>query len=112
MESANTGNGKTFDAAWTESRHAKEEADRLAHALRRARVEWEDVLRGTMGQQPYATLAVAAGVGFVLGGGLAPGLVRTLFGTGTRMALGLALERLFTNVGSDAFNRGDYAATE
>ena len=39
MESANTGNGKTFDAAWTESRHAKEEADRLAMTLRLARTK-------------------------------------------------------------------------
>jgi hypothetical protein len=109
MESANTGNGRSFAAALDESRHAREEIDRLAEALRRARGEWESVLREHVVDQPYTALAVAAGVGFILGGGLAPGLVRTLLGTGTRMGLGLALERLFTNPAAGAFQTSDFA---
>lgn len=104
MESDNKGNGHSLSSAWSESRHAKEEADRLAEALRRARVEWEDVLRATVKQQPYATLALAAGLGYVIGGGLAPGIVRTAVGTGSRMALGLVLERLFAGPSGDAFS--------
>ena len=43
--------------------------------------------RERLQQQPYVVLAVAAGVGYVLGGGLPRGIVRRLLLTGGRVML-------------------------
>src|SRR5512143_2027221 len=43
--------------------------------------------REQLQQQPYVVLAVAAGVGYVLGGGLPRGVVRRLLLTGGRVML-------------------------
>jgi ElaB/YqjD/DUF883 family membrane-anchored ribosome-binding protein len=48
----------------------------LASSARHAAEGWEDVLRERIEQQPYAALAIAAGVGYVLGGGVPTGLFR------------------------------------
>lgn len=87
-------NGNDLSVAWNESRHAKAEADRLAEALRRARAEWEDLLRHRLKERPYATIAVAVGLGYVVGGGLAPGVIRSVVGIGGRMAAGILMQRL------------------
>lgn len=87
-------NDASVSSAMSESRHAKEEAEQLAAALRRARTEWEEALRERFRRRPYATLATAAGVGYVLGGGLVPGLLRPLAGAGTRIAFGLLLQSI------------------
>lgn len=55
---------------------------------------WQALLRDRLERQPYATLAVAAGVGYVLGGGLPTALVRVLIGMGGR----LAVERVITQL--------------
>lgn len=88
------GNGHDLTAALSESHRARMEAERLVEAIRRARVEWQSLLRQRCRQQPYATLAVAVGVGYVVGGGLAPGLIRSLAGAGSRLALGMLMQRL------------------
>jgi hypothetical protein len=48
---------------------------------------WRHLVRERLDQQPYATLAVAVGVGYVLGGGVPTGLVRMLATWGGRVAL-------------------------
>ena len=49
--------------------------------------DWEGRIRDRLTEQPYATLAVAAGFGYVLGGGLPPFLIRTLLLAGGRLAV-------------------------
>jgi hypothetical protein len=58
---------------------------------------WQALVRNRMEQRPYATLAAAAGVGYVLGGGVPTMLMRVLAGIGGRMAV----ERLFAEVVAD-----------
>jgi len=60
-------------------------ADVAGAALHAAR-GWEMLLRDQLDRQPIATLAVAAGLGYLLGGGLRSGLARTLAGMGARLA--------------------------
>jgi ElaB/YqjD/DUF883 family membrane-anchored ribosome-binding protein len=45
-------------------------------------------------ERPYVFLGVAAGVGFVLGGGLASRLGSTLLGVGSRLAASRIMEEL------------------
>jgi len=47
-------------------------------------------------ERPYVFLGVAAGIGFVLGGGLASRLGATLLGVGSRLAASRLLEGLTT----------------
>ena len=49
------------------------------------------LLRRQLERRPYATLAVAGGIGFALGGGLPPALLRVAIGIGGRLAVELAL---------------------
>jgi hypothetical protein len=83
-------------AAVSESYRAKHEAEELTASLRRARVEWEETLRDRFRQHPYATLAAAVGVGYVVGGGLVPGILRPIVGAGGRLALSLFLQNVLT----------------
>jgi hypothetical protein len=83
-----------MSSALSESRQAKEEAQRLAAALRRARVEWEEMLRDRFSRRPYATIATAVGIGYVIGGGLVPGLLRPLAGAGSRIAIAFLLQNV------------------
>lgn len=56
--------------------------------------DWRTLLRAELERQPYATLAVAAGVGYVLGGGVPPTLIRILLGVGGRLAADQLLARI------------------
>jgi hypothetical protein len=85
-----------MSSALSESRHVKEDAERLAAAVRRARIEWQETLRERFRRRPYATIATAVGIGYVIGGGLVPGLLRPLAGAGGRIAVGLLLQRLLS----------------
>src|SRR5689334_9545276 len=48
--------------------------------------ELETVVREQLTQRPYTTLAAAAGLGYVLGGGIPVALTRMMFGIGGRLA--------------------------
>jgi len=69
----------------------------LSHLAQRAGTATRDVERlctATVRAQPFAVVAAAAGIGFVLGGGLQRGLVTLLLGTGVRLAASHVGERL------------------
>lgn len=75
----------------------------LAGTVRQVTHGWQAVLRERFERQPYTTLALAAGVGYVLGGGLPTGLLRILFGVGGRLAFEQALAKFVAGgVSSDA----------
>jgi hypothetical protein len=69
-------------------------ASTRGRSLNRDLAQLEETLRDAVGEQPALTLGAAAGVGFLLGGGLPRGAITLLLGIGTRMA-GAWLEREF-----------------
>jgi ElaB/YqjD/DUF883 family membrane-anchored ribosome-binding protein len=52
------------------------------------------VVKRQLEEHPVATLGVAAGVGFVVAGGLASPAARTFVRTGARIAIGLAIRQV------------------
>jgi len=77
-----------------QSRRVRADVEGLVSAVFEARSEWEAVLRERLTQRPYVGLATAAGLGYVLGAGLSPGLIRAAFGVGTRVAFAVMARRL------------------
>ncbi len=65
----------------------RDDVTKLREDARQTFQDWEGMVRDRLAQQPYATLAVAAGFGYVLGGGLPPFLIRTLLLAGGRLAV-------------------------
>jgi len=72
----------------------RQEVSGLTSEFEDALGDLERVVRDQLTQRPYATLGAAAGLGYVLGGGLPKTLSRLLFGMGGRLALVLAAQRL------------------
>ncbi len=66
----------------------------LAAAVQDAADDLERYVTEQVHRRPYSTLGVAAGVGFVLGGGLRSRLTAVLFGAATRLAIALAAREL------------------
>jgi hypothetical protein len=66
----------------------------LAETSQRAVRGWRRYLRQRVEEQPYATVVVAAGLGYVLGGGLPTSLVRAAIGIGSRLAAERVLSRV------------------
>lgn len=77
-----------------ESGRVREEFIALTGAALHVAHGWRSVLRDRLERQPYATLALAAGVGYVLGGGLPTALVRVLIGVGGRLAVERVIAQL------------------
>jgi len=77
-----------------QSRRVREDVQELFSALFEARSELEDALRARLTERPYVGLAAAAGVGYVLGAGISPGLVRGVVGIGGRIAFAVMMRRL------------------
>jgi hypothetical protein len=79
-----------------QSKRVRADVEGLVSALFEARGEWESQLRDRLKERPYVGLATAAGLGYVLGAGVSPRLVRTVFGLGSRIALAAMMRRLAT----------------
>lgn len=62
----------------------------------------EATLRTHMDEHPYAMLAAAAGVGYVLGGGIPSRLTSLLLGIGTRVMLEVAARDLSRRLANGA----------
>lgn len=67
-------------------RRVERDAQSFAANLEGLVSDAEELVRTRLESQPYATLAIAAGAGFVLGGGLTLGVLATMARVGTRMA--------------------------
>jgi len=80
----------------------------LASAVRDLAHGCEGLLRERLEERPYATLAIAAGAGYVLGGGVPGVLLRVLFTAAGRLAIETALVRLTTQVS----NAGSVSAAD
>ena len=75
-------------------REIHHDAHALAAAVQDAADDLQRYVTEQVEQRPYTTLGVAAGVGFVLGGGLRSRLTAVLLATATRLAMALAAREL------------------
>ena len=76
------------------ARSIREDASTLVSSVDHAIGDYRLRLGASLRDRPYATLAVAAGAGFVIGGGVATSLTRFLLATGGRLVLALAMKRV------------------
>ena len=79
---------------YEQSRRVRTDLEELVSAVVDARSEWEDRLRSRLTERPYVGLAAAAGVGYVLGGGISPALLRMAVALGGRVAFAVMMRRL------------------
>lgn len=75
-------------------REAYREAQQLASTLEQALDEIGQFLRAQTERRPYASIAAATGLGYVLGGGVPLRLTGFLFGLGSRFAVEMFLREL------------------
>ena len=75
-------------------RQIRHDAATLAADVRGTAADLERYLTDQVKRRPYGTLGVAAGVGYVLGGGLSSRLTVMLVGTVTRLAAAFAVHEL------------------
>ncbi len=80
------------------SRKLEDHARSFASDLDELVSDVEEVVRGRLESDPYVTLAIAAGAGFVAGGGLTVGVLSTLARMGARMAVGAAMQGVLARV--------------
>jgi ElaB/YqjD/DUF883 family membrane-anchored ribosome-binding protein len=79
-------------------RQAEGDAHSFAANLEGLVSDAEELLRARLETQPYATLAMAAGAGFIVGGGVTLGVLTTIAGLGTRMATASMLKTTLARV--------------
>lgn len=89
------------DNPCSSTRRVAADARELADALRSASGDWSRLVQSGMRRNPYAALGVAAGVGYVLGGGLAPSALRLAANAAWRVAAGVALRNVIDAVNVD-----------
>ena len=108
---SDAGNGRAHDASSPTERHPQNprsledhgrqiqhDAEALAETLRDATDGVQRYLTAQVEERPFRTLGVAAGVGYVLGGGLSSRLTVVLLGTATRVATALVARELGSRI--------------
>ena len=80
--------GQQFGASASETR---QNAQAFASSLSNTIKEMDGAVRTVTDRNPYAALGAALGVGFILGGGIPPSLVRGVVGFAGRYALAALL---------------------
>jgi hypothetical protein len=90
-------------------REAYRDAQHLASTVEQAVDEIGQFLRDQAEERPYVSLATAAGIGYVLGGGVPSRLTGFLFGLGSRLAVEMFLREL---IGEAARHPSAAAASE
>jgi ElaB/YqjD/DUF883 family membrane-anchored ribosome-binding protein len=83
-----------FRSLGDHSRQIQHDAEALAATVQDATEGVQRYLTAQVEQRPFTTLGVAAGVGYVLGGGLSSRLTTVLLGAATRVAMTLAAREL------------------
>lgn len=91
----------------TKGQRVRQEVNGLTAELEGALGDLERVVREQLERRPYATLATASGVGWVLGGGVPVALSRILFGMGGRLALLMLAERFREGLVPSSTNAGE-----
>ena len=75
-------------------RQISHDAHALAAAVHEGSAELEHYLTEQVEERPYVTLGIAAGVGYVLGGGLRSRWTAALLGAAGRVAIAVAVREL------------------
>jgi ElaB/YqjD/DUF883 family membrane-anchored ribosome-binding protein len=94
------------------ARQIQHDAEALAGAVREATDGVQRSLTAQVEQRPFSTVGVAAGVGYVLGGGLSSRLTATLLGAATRVAVALVARELGNRILQGGSPIGSGAAQE
>ena len=104
MQTAETSGNGASSGTWQQPHETRSLADHgrqiqhdahvLAAAVQDATAGLEGYLTEQVTRRPYTTLGVAAGIGYVLGGGLSSRLTAVVLGAATRLALALAAREL------------------
>lgn len=109
------GNGAASGTEWLaqnarslgdHGRQIQHDAETLAAAVRDAADGAQRYLTEQVAQRPYSTLGMAAGIGYVLGGGLSSRLTTLLLGAATRLAMALAARELSAPASARRFRNG------
>ena len=79
-------------------RQIHHDASMLAADVRGKTADLERYLTDQVNRRPYSTLGVAAGIGYVLGGGLSSRLTVVLLGAATRLAAALVARELGSRI--------------
>ena len=96
-----TGNGEGRRLR-EQASETKANATAFAHSLGATAKEVDGMVRELAARSPYAVLAGALGVGFILGGGIPPALMRGVVGFAGRYALAAILSSV---VATEAANK-------
>ncbi len=78
----------------THMAEVRDNADDLAESFSETLDDVKHFVREQTRQRPYASLGVAASIGFILGGGLTVRVGSTLLGIGARVALNTVLREV------------------
>jgi ElaB/YqjD/DUF883 family membrane-anchored ribosome-binding protein len=79
-------------------RQVERDAQSFASNLEGLVMDVEALVRSSLEARPYETLTVAAGAGFVLGGGLSIGVLGMVTRAGTKMAAAALLQGTLTRI--------------
>lgn len=96
----NIAEGSRIQRLQKKSAAVRRDVSGLTAEVEEALGDLERQVREQLEARPYATLAAATGVGYVLGGGVPVMLSRMLFGVGGRLAFVLLANRLRDNLAS------------
>jgi len=94
------------------ARQIQHDAGALAGTVRDATDGVQRYLTAQVEQRPLSTVGVAAGVGYVLGGGLSARLTAMLLGAATRVAMALVARELGNRILQGGSPIGSEAAQE
>jgi ElaB/YqjD/DUF883 family membrane-anchored ribosome-binding protein len=87
--------GTMFPAQLSQAtRQIRGDAQTLVTHVSEAGGELQSYVTDAVRERPIGTLAVAAGIGFLLGGGLSSRLTAIAFGIGTRFAMAMAAREM------------------
>jgi hypothetical protein len=89
------------------TRRVRHDAELLAQSVQEAAGQVEKSIAESLRERPWTTLAVAAGAGFVVGGGLATRMTRVMLAMGGRLAFAMVMQELGARVGLKAPSASD-----
>jgi hypothetical protein len=79
---------------YEQGRDIRRDARLLRRSIKAAAGEVDAFLREQMERRPYVSLATAASVGYIVGGGLTSPLTKLLLRTGSRLAMAIAAREM------------------
>jgi len=91
---AGGGGSREMSALAERGRQFQSDAQKLVGHVQEARGEIQTYVTQQVRERPVATLAAAAGVGYLLGGGLSSRLTLLMFGFATRFGMAVAAREM------------------